>query len=454
MSEQTNNLTSEKSRNKEKLKATILFVDDEKNILSSLKRLFRPLIDKVLIAESGAEGLEILNSEPVDVIVSDMRMPEMDGAEFLEKVAAKWPDTIRILLTGYADITSTINAINKGSIYRYISKPWEDNDIRLTVQHALKSKHLEQEQLRLQELTESQNKELQELNATLEEKVNARTEEVRQTMGQLQVAHTTLKKNYVTTIKVFSNIIELREGGESTHTRNVADLAHKMAKKIGMPDDDAQQVIFASLLRNIGRIGFTDELNKKPFNSLNNDEKTKVIKHPVIGQGILMSLDYLQNASILIRHQNEQYDGHGYPDELHGKDIPIGARIISLANDYYSQQVGLLSTQRLSTTETIEYIKRYRGIRYDPKLVDVLFEVLGVSDADIIELKEDKIKELKLNTLKLIDGMVLSRDLAMKNGIVLLAKGQKIDKGLILRIRKMENSVNEKMDVYILAQRE
>ena len=87
-----------------------------------------------------------------------MRMPEMDGAQFLGKVAQKWPKIIRILLTGYADISSTIDAINKGSIYRYISKPWEDNDIRLTVQHALQGKFLEEERIRLQKLTESQNR--------------------------------------------------------------------------------------------------------------------------------------------------------------------------------------------------------------------------------------------------------------------------------------------------------
>lgn len=451
MSEQANSLTGEKSRNKDKLKATILFVDDEKNILSSLNRLFRPFIDKVFTAESGMAGLEILEKETVDIVISDMRMPEMDGAQFLEKVAEKWPETIRILLTGYADITSTINAINKGSIYRYISKPWEDNDIKLTVEHALQGKFLEQERLRLQKLTESQNKELQDLNANLEEKVKARTEEVRQTMGQLEVSHSSLKKNYVTTIKVFSNIIGLREGGDNSLTRNITDLAHKIAKKVGMSDDDAQQVIFASLLRNIGRIGFADELNGKPLNSLSHEEKKQMIKHPVIGQGILMSLDYLQNASILIRHQYEQYDGQGYPDKLKGKDIPLGARIITLANDYYAQQFGLLSSQRLSVTETLEYIKRNRGIRYDPKLVDVLFEILGVTDTSSAEVKEEKIKELQLNTLKLKEGMVLSRDLALKNGVVLLAKGQKLNKGLILRIGKMESSVNENMDVYVLS---
>lgn len=103
--------------------ATLLFVDDEPSILSALRRLFRPHGYRILIAESGAAGLAILEQEAVDLIISDMRMPEMDGATFLKQARSRWPGTVRILLTGYADVTSTVAAINEGEIYRYIAKP-------------------------------------------------------------------------------------------------------------------------------------------------------------------------------------------------------------------------------------------------------------------------------------------------------------------------------------------
>ena len=168
---------------------TLLFVDDEANILSSLKRLFRPFGYRIFTAEGGALGLEIMERETVDLVVSDMRMPEMNGAQFLEKVRAKWPDTVRILLTGFAEISATIDAINKGQIFRYISKPWEDNDIALIIKHALQQKVLEREKFRLEELTRKQNEELKDLNANLEEKVKLRTEEVRRAMASLEVVH-------------------------------------------------------------------------------------------------------------------------------------------------------------------------------------------------------------------------------------------------------------------------
>ncbi|QKQ27199.1 response regulator [Candidatus Reidiella endopervernicosa] len=111
--------------------ATLLFVDDEPNIVSSLRRLFRPLGYKILTANNGEEGLAVLEQNSVYLVISDMRMPVMDGATFLAKAAERWPDTMRILLTGYADMESTISAINQGKIYKYFSKPWEDNDITL-----------------------------------------------------------------------------------------------------------------------------------------------------------------------------------------------------------------------------------------------------------------------------------------------------------------------------------
>ena len=150
---------------------TLLFVDDEPGILSALRRLFRPHGYRIFIAEGGAAGLEVLEKEQIDLVISDMRMPEMDCARFLEQVFKRYPETVRILLTGYADITATIEAVNKGQIYRYVSKPWNDQELLLTVQQALDLKALQREKLRLEALTVRQNDALKALNLSLEEKV-------------------------------------------------------------------------------------------------------------------------------------------------------------------------------------------------------------------------------------------------------------------------------------------
>ncbi|MES2207953.1 MAG: response regulator, partial [Pseudomonadota bacterium] len=111
---------------------SILLVDDEAKILTSMRRLLHPLGYHIIIAESGEKALEILSQETVDLVISDMRMPNMDGAQFLSQVRQHWPYSLRILLTGYADIASTVMAINKAEIYRYIAKPWDDDEMILT----------------------------------------------------------------------------------------------------------------------------------------------------------------------------------------------------------------------------------------------------------------------------------------------------------------------------------
>ena len=166
----------------------ILFVDDEANILSALKRLFHSSGFKLLTAESAAAGLEILASEPVDLIVSDMRMPGMNGAQFLAQAKIQCPDTQRILLTGYAEMDAAVSAINDGGIYRYLQKPWEEDDLRLAIQHALEQQQLKRQTARLTEMVQEQNVQLARFNHELEAQVAARTGEIEQTVLFLEKA--------------------------------------------------------------------------------------------------------------------------------------------------------------------------------------------------------------------------------------------------------------------------
>ncbi len=165
----------------------ILFVDDEANILKALQRLFIDDDYDVQTASSGKTALSMLESglRPT-VIVSDQRMPEMGGAEFLAKTIEIVPDTVRMVLTGYADINAAVNAINKGGIYRYILKPWSDDDLKLSIQGAIKHYNLIQENKQLaKELTEK-NQELSQLNDELEKKVAERTLELSQKIKELK----------------------------------------------------------------------------------------------------------------------------------------------------------------------------------------------------------------------------------------------------------------------------
>ena len=424
----------------EKNNATVLFVDDETNILSSLKRLFRPCGYRILTAESGAQALEIMQHESVDIVVSDMRMPEMNGAQFLEQVNARWPDTIRILLTGHAEIGATIDAINKGHIYRYISKPWEDNDIVLSIKQALHQKQLELANRGLEELTRKQNEELKDLNANLEQKVKARTEELRQAMGFLEMAHEKLKQGFITSIRVFSNLIEMREGAMAGHSRRVAELSRAIALKMKVNDTDAQDIFLAALLHDVGKIGFPDYLLEKPFANLTGEERLEVMKHPAKGQTALMALEQLNGAAKLIRSHHERFDGLGYPDKLHGLEIPLGARIIALANEYDAVQIGMLLSKRLKQSDAVLFIQEGRGKRYDPAVVDAFMAVM--------QSTVQAVRELALHSDQIRPGMMLSRDLMSGHGELLLSKDHLLDTSLIEQIKSFKQ-IGDELVIYV-----
>ncbi len=157
----------------------ILCVDDEKNVLKAIERLFLDSDYEILTAESGEEGLETLtNNETIQLVVSDYRMPRMNGVDFLREVYKKWPDTIRIVLSGYADTASIVEAINDGHIYKFIPKPWNDDELKFTIAKALDHYNVQQKNIQLTKELEAKNIELKEINNNLEMLVQERTSDL------------------------------------------------------------------------------------------------------------------------------------------------------------------------------------------------------------------------------------------------------------------------------------
>lgn len=158
---------------------TILCVDDEVNVLKSLKRLFLDEDYEVLTAESGREGLALLaQHEPVQVVISDYRMPEMDGVVFFKEVCERWPETVRIVLSGYADTAAVVAAINEGQVYKFIPKPWNDDELKVAIAKAVERYFLVKANNQLNEELRQANEELSRIAVQLEEKVAERTEEL------------------------------------------------------------------------------------------------------------------------------------------------------------------------------------------------------------------------------------------------------------------------------------
>ncbi len=362
--------------------AEILCVDDEINVLRSLKRVFRAEKYTIHLAGSGAEGLELLRQHPIDLVISDMRMPQMDGAEFLSRVAENWPEVIRVLLTGYADIDSTIEAVNKGRIYSYCSKPWDDEQLKSVVKKGIEEKRLREERIKLFEIIEKQNQELKDLNNHLEDKVQIRTEQLRQSHKKLESAHSALQKQYSDSVRVFAKIIEMRPGIMAGHSTYIAKYARLIGLKLFLPDTAVKDLVYAGLLLQIGKMGLADSLMIQPFFRMSQKNRELFLRHALEGEALLMNMEELKEAARLIRHQFENYDGSGFPDGLAKEAIPVGARILTVVRDYLSYLEGSMTGKNMSVAYVQERLNHKKGNLYDPEIVDLFFQILEETQTD------------------------------------------------------------------------
>jgi response regulator RpfG family c-di-GMP phosphodiesterase len=423
--------------------ATVLLVDDEANILSALRRLLRPAGYRILTAESGAEALELLETDPVDLVISDMRMPGMDGAAFLTRVRERWPQTLRILLTGYADMEATIAAINQGEIYRYVAKPWNDQDLKLLVSDALAMRRLEQENQRLVTLTAQQNEELKLLNADLERRVAERTQALTQALARADAAHKQLRETYLATVRVFTEVIESRSSVLAGHGRRVADVARGIGRLLRLDEAAMQELTLASLLHDLGKLSLPDSLLDKPFTQLNAQERTLVMRHPSLAENLLGGIAPLREVAKVIRHHHEHFDGTGYPDRLSGLNIPLAARILTVANDYDALQLGTLVGRVLSREDAMRFIVDNRSKRYDPSVVEAMVQVAARQPG------EPQRPTLIVRTPQLRPGMRLARDLVHPDGYLLLARGIALDEAQIGQLKRIEQAEGKPLVCHI-----
>lgn len=410
-------------------KGTLLLVDDEGGILNALKRIFMAEGYQIHTALSGTEGVQLLEQHAeIDIIISDMRMPGMDGAEFLKISAQRWPNVKRILLTGYADINSAIMAINEGKIDYYISKPWKNDEIISIVNNALTNKKLHDENRELQKLLARQNDELKILNNHLEEKVKERTIELYNSYKELQDTH-------ASAVQVFLAMQELHEGVHKGYCRTVAGQAKLLAQAMQLNDKEVQSIYLAAMLHNLGKNGLAPHIRYKPFNKLTLREYKDFTQYPLLGSTVLAAFPSLKEVANIILHHRERYDGRGYPHHLKGDNIPIGSRILSIVVDYNELQHGLIEPYNYHAKWALRYIKEHFE-RYDPQILSLFMNIIPTMPNEHVSLTEEVLTPDQLEP-----GMVLSRELISKNGFVFLIKGYKLTPEVIDKINLLDNIV-------------
>jgi len=355
---------------------TILFVDDEVNILKALRRLTRHEPWTVLCASRGVEALETLDKSPAQVVVSDQRMPEMSGVDLLQAVRDRHPDVVRMMLTGYTEMNVAVDAINRGEIYRLITKPWNDEELKATIRQAFDHYDLKREIKRLNQVTREQNFKLQDMNRNLEGKVRERTK-------QLAEKHQELRTAYVQTIRALAEAVDAKDAYTRGHSERVGVYASKLAREMNFPKEFIERVYIAGVLHDVGKIGVPDHIITKP-DRLTDDEYAEIKKHPEIGAKILEPVTFLADIVPCVRHHHEWYDGsdQGYPLHLAGERIPLPSRVILVADTVEAMTSDRPYRKALPLEAVLNELHRYAGTQFDPvcaKAMLVLLEREGES---------------------------------------------------------------------------
>jgi len=321
----------------------------------------------------------IVDGAPFAVVVSDMNMPGIDGIHLLRQVKKIAPDTVRIMLTGQADIETAIEAVNEGSIFRFMTKPCPKDVLVKSLRAAV-------EQHRL---------------ITAEKEL--------------------LEKTLSGSVKVLSDVLALTRTKSFGHAQRVRRVVQQLISFLGIKN--AWEIDVAAMLSQIGCVTVPDEVLLKFYR---NDEVTEGEKqmfeaHPTIGAELLQSIPRLEGVARIIAYQQKGYDGSGVPhDDVRGEAIPLGSRLLKLAIDFDNYTMS-----GASQLDALHKLRRKRA-QYDPRALDALGKI--VAEALVYEIK-------KLHVDEVIPGMVLGADVKTKNGVLLVPRGHELTATLLWRLR-------------------
>ena len=366
-------------------KHSILIVDDEESILNSFQRILADEDYEVHAVNNGSEGLNKLRTaqKPYSVIVSDQRMPEMSGVQFFAQAKDIFPDAVRILLTGYADSNAIIDAINKGGVHLYFTKPWREEEILLHIKQSLSKVEILAENKRLVELIKIKNQELVKLNKTLEKKANDRTNDL---LAQTEKLKDSYKKSQLILdgiVKTLSKIVETRDPYTSGHEDQVAKIACKIAKEMKLTEEQVSSIYISATLHDIGKISVPSEILTKP-SVLTNLEREIIKTHCKVANDILANIEFPYPVAEIIYQHHERMDGSGYPRGLKGDDITLEARIIGVADVIDAMASYRPYRPALGVDAAIEEITKFKGVTYDPSVVDACLKIYKRTAKDSI----------------------------------------------------------------------
>ncbi len=350
------------------MEGRILVVDDEEVIRNLLKDTLTDSGYEVITRSTGQSGIEAAITTEFDTIITDIRLPDLDGIHVLEAAKKHDPDAVILIVTGYPSFDTVREALRLGA-HDYLTKPFNIEEITFTVKKSVSYRKMLITNKRLIDELEKKNMLLEEQTAILEVRVKERTK-------NLQKLYEDLRLTYVNTIKALADTIEAKDSYTRSHSDNVTKFAVLIGKELGLSSKEMEEIREASELHDLGKVGVEDSILRKP-DKLTPEEWEQVKTHSVKGAQILENLGFLKQVVELVRQHHERFDGKGYPDGLSGTQIKLGARIIALADSYEAMTSARPYRKNpLSKEQALEEVKKNSGTQFDPKLVEAFLKIV------------------------------------------------------------------------------
>jgi putative nucleotidyltransferase with HDIG domain len=329
----------------------ILVVDDEEVICSILARRLTREGYLCSTANNGKEALKQFYRDTFSLIISDIKMPVMDGIELLKRVKAMNPKMMVIMVTAYPEIDMAVEAMRLGA-YDFIIKPADLDLVILSVKKALEKKRLEEE--------------VEAYHKNLEKLVEERT-------AKLQQAYRILKKANLDSVKILAEAIDAKDPYTRGHSDRVKRMSLRIAFQLGFTEDRLESLEYGALLHDIGKIGIKDEILQKP-GALSPEEYQYIQEHPLIGVKIVEGIDFFREMIPMIRHHHEHFDGSGYPDGLVGEAIPLEARIIFVPDAFDAMNTMRPHRGAMPLEDVLGELEKGKGKQFDPQILDIFLQ--------------------------------------------------------------------------------
>lgn len=334
----------------------ILLLDDENALFKSIKRLVRPL-DATLLAVRSAEcALELCTERKIQLVIVDINRRDLDVSQFLSEVSDCNPCTRKLVLTSYAELETTIDAINEGKINRYFTKPWDPDCLRMAIAEELDEYTQIEESLRRNEA----------MGQTVQSLKKKATFTARLYEGIPDILRST---NYHSAINIYSSLLEERRPGSGRHGKQVAKTAIRMCEKLAVSLIDREKIATAAELHQIGLLGLPDAIVSKSVSEYSRSEHELYEQYPRLGAKALGTDQSWKDVALIVRHHREDFMGSGFPDQMVAAFIPLGSRIVRICADYEKAKH---SMAKLSALQILKY---GAGTLYDPELVDILLKI-------------------------------------------------------------------------------